>query len=96
MYMLCSALLTGSSRQLKLIRVTLTSQYLPQLLSITTPTLHSLEAMWHPAWTATNPTPTPRMLCWVLSSHIGLAEPPPQPAPSPRETARYSNLRLGN
>lgn len=57
MYMLCSALLTGSSQQLKLIRVTLTSQSLPQLLSTTTPTLHPLEAMWHP-WAVTNhPTP---------------------------------------
>ncbi len=77
--MLCSAVLMGTSRQLSLIRVTLTSQHLLQLLSITIPTLHPLEAMWHPAWPATPPPPA----CWVLSSHIALAEPLLQPAPSP-------------
>lgn len=56
----CAALpLTASSRRPQLIRVTLTFQCLPQQLSITSPTLLTLEAKWHPAGTVTNPTPTP-------------------------------------
>lgn len=41
MHMLCSAALTGTSCQLSLIRVTLTSQHLHQVLSITAPTLRT-------------------------------------------------------
>ncbi|KAI9532758.1 hypothetical protein NQZ68_029324 [Dissostichus eleginoides] len=56
--------LTGPSRQLGLITVTLTSQPLPHLLSITTPTLHLLEAMWHPAGL---PPPSPSLAGWCVA-----------------------------
>lgn len=79
----CAALpLTASSRRPRLIRVTLTFQCLPQQPSITSPTLLTLEAKWHPAGTVPNPTPTPpHVLSWLLSSHIALAEPLPQLLP---------------
>lgn len=76
----CAALpLTASSRRPRLIGVTLTSQCLPQQLSITSPTLLTLEAKWHPAGTVTNPPP--HVLSWLLSSHIALAEPLPRLLP---------------